>query len=302
MGNAKTKNRLKNGSPVFDVINYVFLVCAAFLCILPIVNVLAVSFSSSAAASGGLVQLVPIDFNIESYKYALAKPQFSTSFWISVQRVALGLVINMTCTLLAAYPLSKNGKELAGRNIYAWFFFFTMIFSGGLVPWYITIKQLGLIDTLWALVLPGAVPIFNVIILMNFFRQLPREISESAVVDGAGHFTSLFVIFIPLSLPSLATITLFTVVGHWNDWFSGLVLMTSPEKYPLQTYLQSIVVVRDTATLVTASKETLEMLSKISDRTLKSSQIFIAAIPVLLLYPFLQKYFMKGLVLGSVKG
>jgi putative aldouronate transport system permease protein len=180
--------------------------------------------------------------------------------------------------------------------------FITMIFSGGLIPWYITIKQLGLIDSIWALVLPGAVPVFNVIILMNFFKQLPKEISESAVIDGAGHFTILFKIFLPLSLPSIATIALFTVVGHWNDWFSGMVLMTSPEKYPLQTYLRSIIVVRDAQTLQNATKEQLEMLRLVSDRTLKSAQIFIAAAPVLILYPFLQKYFMKGLTLGSVKG
>lgn len=302
MKTIKRGRRIRLGNPVFDVVNYVILAAAAFVCILPIINVLAISFSSSAAASANLVRLWPIDFNIESYRYALNKPQFVISFWISVQRVLLGLVINMTCTILAAYPLSKNRDELSGRNFYAWFFFFTMIFSGGLVPWYITIKQLGLINSLWALVLPGAVPVFNVIILMNFFKQLPKEISESAVVDGAGHFTILLRIILPLSLPSLATVTLFTVVGHWNDWFGGLVLMTSPQKYPLQTYLQSIVVVRDTTTLATASKDTLEMLSKVSDRTLKASQIFIAALPVLVMYPFLQKYFMKGLVLGSVKG
>ncbi len=302
MKTTKRGKGIRLGSPIFDVFNYALLALAAFICVLPIINVLAISFSSSAAASANLVKLWPIDFNIESYRYALTKPQFVFSFGISVQRVLLGLAINMLCTILAAYPLSKNRDELSGRNLYAWFFFFTMIFSGGLVPWYITIKSLGLINSLWALVLPGAVPVFNVIILMNFFKQLPKEIGESAVVDGAGHLTILVRIFLPLSLPSLATVTLFTVVGHWNDWFSGLVLMTSPEKYPLQTYLQSIVVVRDTTTLATASKETLEMLSKVSDRTLKASQIFIAALPVLVMYPFLQKYFMKGLVLGSVKG
>ncbi|MDR1061661.1 MAG: carbohydrate ABC transporter permease, partial [Clostridiales bacterium] len=239
---------------------------------------------------------------VMSYKYALEKPQFVSSFFISAQRVFLGLAVNMLCTVVTAYPLSKTPKEFAGRNIYAWYMFVTMVFSGGLIPWYITIRQLGLIDTLWALVLPGAVPVFNVIILMNFFKQLPKEISESAFIDGAGHFTILLKIFVPLSLPSIATITLFCVVGHWNDWFSGMILMMSPEKYPLQTYLRSIIVVRDSQTLANASKEALEMLSLVSDRTLKSAQIFIAAAPVLLLYPFLQKYFMKGLTLGSVKG
>jgi putative aldouronate transport system permease protein len=298
----KKRRDIRLGSPVFDIINYAFLLIVAAICILPIINVLAISFSASASVAAGRVTLFPIGFNIESYKYAMAKPQFRSSFMVSVTRTVLGLVINLACTVLTAYPLSKTNKELTGRDVYAWYFFLTMIFGRGLVPWYLTIKQFGLIDSIWALILPGALPVFNAIILMNFIKQLPAELSESASIDGAGHFTVLFKIVLPLSLPSLATISLFTIIGHWNDWFSGLILINSPDKYPLQTYLQSIVVVRDTSTLSSASRETLEMLAKVSDRTLKSSQIFIAAMPVMLIYPFMQKYFMKGLVLGSVKG
>ena len=296
------RKRIKQGSIIFDIINYIFLAAVAFLCLLPIVNVLAISFSSSAKAAAGLVKLLPLDFNIQSYKYALTKPQFLSSFLISVQRVILGVVVNMFCTIVTAYPLSKSAKELSGRNIYAWFMFITMIFSGGLIPQFMVVKQLGLMDSIWALVLPGAVPVFNVIILMNFFKQLPKEISESAVMDGAGHLTILCRLYLPLSKPSLATIVLFVVVGHWNEWFNGMLYMTSPLKYPLQTYLQSIIVIRDSSTLAGASKETLEMLSTVSDKTLTSAQIFIAAAPILLIYPFLQKYFMKGLTIGSVKG
>lgn len=249
-----------------------------------------------------MVGIIPVDFNLSSYKYALSKPQFLQSFIVSLKRVSLGFVINMTCAILSAYPLSKSSKELAGRNIYAWFMFITMVFSGGMIPLFIVVKQLHLMNTIWALILPGAVPVFNVIVLMNFFKQIPKEITESAVMDGAGHMTILLKIFLPLAKPALATIGLFTVVGHWNEWFSGLIYMTKPENYPLQTYLQSIIVSRDMATMASASKETLEMLSQISDRTLKSAQIFIAAAPILVVYPFVQKYFMKGLTLGSVKG
>ncbi len=301
----KQKNRgrhVRNGSLAFDVFNYVFLGLMAAVCLLPILNVLAISFSSSAKASAGLVGLVPLDFNLQSYKYALTKPQFLTSFLTSIKRVGLGLLINMTCTILTAYPLSKSSKELKGRNIYAWFMFVTMVFSGGLIPQFMVVKQTNIMNTIWALILPGAVPVFNVIILMNFFKQIPKEIQESAMMDGAGHLRILAQLYLPLSLPSLATITLFTVVGHWNEWFAGMIYMTDPANYPLQTYLQSIIVVRDTALLTTASKETLEMLSTISDRTLKSAQIFIAAAPILAVYPFVQKYFMKGLTVGSVKG
>lgn len=295
-------NRIRRGSPVFDALNIVLMCLIAFLCLLPIVNVLAVSFSSAEKAAAGAVTLWPLDFSLASYKYALTKPQFTASYLISLQRVALGLGINMGCTILAAYPLSKQRGELLGRNAYAWFFFFTMIFSGGLIPWYVVVKQTGLMDTLWGLIIPGAVPIFNVIVLLNFFRQLPRELSESAVVDGAGHFTILTKLYLPLSLPSLATLTLFVAVGHWNAWFDGLILLQSPAKYPLQTYLQSLLVTRDMETMQYATPEKIRELSAISDRTLKAAQIFIAALPILAVYPFLQKYFMKGLVMGSVKG
>lgn len=295
------KNRLLGGR-LFDIFNYTFLIFTALLCIFPIINVLAISFSSSTAAAAGEVKLWPLDFTLASYKFALTKPQFLNSFVVSVERVGLGLIINMLLTILAAYPLSKEHKELYGRNIYAWFFFLTMIFSGGLIPWYMTIKQLGMMNTLWALIIPGAVPIFNILILLNFFRQLPKEISESAIVDGAGHWIILWRMYVPLSIPVLATLILFTSVSHWNSWFDGLILMGSQKNYPLQTYLQSIIVARDTTVFTNASKEELAMLSQISDRTLKASQIFIAAAPVLCLYPFLQKYFMKGIVLGSVKG
>jgi putative aldouronate transport system permease protein len=296
------KRDLNSGSLAFDIINYTVMICVAVVCLLPIINVLAVSFSSSTMAAAGLVKLWPVDFTLYSYQYALSKPQFVSSFLISVERVALGLVINMTFTVLAAYPLSKTNKELTGRNIFVWFFFFTMIFSGGLIPWYMVVKQTGLMNTIWAVILPGAVPVFNVIILLNFFRQLPKELSESAVVDGAGHWTILLKIYLPLSVPSLATLALFVAVGHWNSWFDGLILMTNPKNYPLQTYLQTLIVSTNVESLTHASQQELRMLSQISDRTLKDAQIFISALPMLLIYPFLQKYFMKGLVLGSVKG
>lgn len=296
------RRRRLNGSRIFDAWNSIFLAAVAILCIFPILNVLSISLSSSTAAAAGEVMLWPVEFTLSSYRYALTKQQFLVSFFVSLQRVGLGLLLNMGLTVLAAYPLSKYRHELYGRNFYAWFFFITMIFSGGLIPWYMTIKQVGIIDSLFALVLPGALPVFNVIILLNFFRQLPKDISESAIVDGAGHWRILWKIFIPLSLPSLATLVLFSFVGHWNSWFDGLILMTTPDKYPLQTYLQSIIVSRDSKLFATLTPEELKQLQTVSDRTLKSAQIFIAAAPVLALYPFLQKYFMKGLVLGSVKG
>ncbi|MNC10035.1 Inner membrane ABC transporter permease protein YcjP [compost metagenome] len=271
----------------------------AIACILPLINVLAISMSSSSAAAAGSVKLWPVDITVASYKYALGKAEFMTAAFVSVQRVALGYVISIIVTVLTAFPLAKEKRAFGPRTVYAWFFIVTMMFHGGLIPSYMTIKTLGMLDTMWALVLPGALSVFNVILLMNFFRNLPKEIEEAAYIDGAGHWRVLWSIYIPLSKPAIATITLFMVVGHWNSWFDGLIYMNSPANYPLQSYLQTIVIGNDPSMIPT--NELLDM-SKISDRTFKAAQVFLAAFPVLVLYPFLQKYFMKGLVMGSVKG
>ncbi|CAH1191690.1 Inner membrane ABC transporter permease protein YcjP [Paenibacillus allorhizoplanae] len=283
---------------VFLLVNYILLGLIAFLCLLPLINVLAVSFSSSSAAAGGFVKLWPVDFTIASYKHALTKKEFLEGLIVSIQRVVLGYGINMVITILIAYPLSKETTTLRARNVYAWFFIITMLFHGGLIPSYMTMKALGLLDTIWALVLPGAVHVFNMILLLNFFRNLPKEIEEAAYIDGAGHWKVLWSMYIPLSKPALATITLFTVVMHWNSWFDGLIYMNSPSNYPLQSYLQTIIVNPDSSTL----SSTELYMSEVSDRTFKAAQVFLAALPILIFYPFLQKYFMKGLVMGSVKG
>ena len=295
-------NRIRNTSRLADAVIIGIMSFVALMCLLPILNVLALSFSSSAAAAAGKVKFWPVDFTASAYEYALNKPQFIRSLFISIKRVALGLVINMTCTILAAYPLSKNKQQLTGRMFYAWFFFFTMIFSDGLIPWYTVINDTGLMDTLWAVIIPGAVPVYNVIVLLNFFRQLPKELYEAAYVDGAGELRILVSLYLPLSIPSLATLTLFVAVSHWNSWFDGLILMKTPDNYPLQTYLRNLIVVMDQSAIMSMTRAELQDLAKLSDRTLRAAQIFIAALPILAVYPFVQKYFMKGIVMGSVKG
>ncbi|RED55893.1 carbohydrate ABC transporter permease [Cohnella phaseoli] len=287
------------GRRAFDWANYVFLGGAALLCLLPLIHVLAVSFSASSAATAGFVKLWPVDFTLASYKYALNKPQFIDSFLVSLERVALGALINMTLTVLIAYPLSKERRQFRWRSVYAWFFVVTILFSGGLIPVFMVVKQLGLLDSIWALVLPGAVPVFNVILLLNFMRSQPKELYEAAFVDGAGHWSVLWRIAVPLAKPALATLLLFICVGHWNSWFDGLIYMNKPEHFPLQTYLQSVVINRDPSLMTTT--EELKTLSQISDQTTKAAQIFLAALPILLLYPFLQKHFIQGITLGSVK-
>jgi len=281
------------------VFDYLFLTFAALMCLLPLINVLAVSLSSSNAAAAGYVKLWPVEFTLSSYQYALTKPQFTQAFLISAERVALGYVITMVVIILVAYPLSKEKNVFHARGKYAWIFIFTMMFSGGLIPTYMTIRYLGLLDTIWVLVLPGAVPIFNIVLMMNFFRTIPHEIEEAAFIDGAGHFKTLLSIYLPLSLPSLATVSLFVIVNHWNSWFDGIIYMNHTYNYPLQSYLRTIIINPDLQSMT--SSEQLVM-REISERTFKAAQIFLGAIPILCVYPFLQKYFMSGLTMGSVKG
>lgn len=295
----ESKLFMTKGQKIFAVFNYLILIIAAFLCFFPIINMLALSFSSASAASTGAVKLLPLEFTTASYVFMASKVQFWRAFGITLQRIALALPLTLAVVILTAYPMSRSPEKFKGRNIYTFFFLIPMLFSGGLIPWYMTIRNLGLIDSIWALVLPGLVPIFSVILLMNFYRNLPAEIEEAALIDGANNLRLLWHIYIPLSAPAIATIALFTFVGHWNSWFDGQILMNHTSNYPLQSYLQTVIIVPDIKFVT--SKELARMVL-ISDRTTKAAQIFIGALPVLLIYPFLQRYFMAGIVLGSVKG
>lgn len=283
---------------LFIISNYLILVGLSLLCILPLINVFAISLSSSSAAAAGFVKLWPVEFTWKAYAFIVQKPEFIRSLVVTLQRVALGVTLNMVLVILVAYPLSKDAKALKGRTLYAWIFVFTMLFNGGLIPLYMTIKALGLLDSIWALVLHHALPVFNILILLNFFRGLPKELEEAAFMDGAGHWTVLWRIFVPLSTPSLATLLLFSIVGQWNAWFDGIIFMNSPHNYPLQSYLYTVITAVDT---LLAGSVDMEMLAEVSDRTAKSAQIFLGALPILLVYPFIQRFFMKGIVLGSVK-
>lgn len=282
-----------------NLINLVLLALIAIMCAFPIVHTLALSFSSAAVAASGRVAIWPVEFTSQSYKFVLENPAFLRSFGVSVLRVLVGVPVNMILTVLVAYPLSRSTKEFRLRGFFAWFFLITVLFSGGLIPWYMVIRQTGLIDSFWALIIPGALPVFNVILLVNSFRSIPKELEEAAAMDGAGHWTILFKILLPMSMPILATLTLFVAVAHWNAWFDGLILMNSPEKYPLQSYLQTVIINPDPRFL---SERDLALLQLISNRTTRAAQIFIAMIPIMVLYPFLQRYFVTGIKLGSVKG
>ena len=290
------------GRRIFLSINTVVLSFMALLCLIPVIHILALSLSERAVVSAGLVSLLPINFTTASYKYVLQKNEFWDAMLVSIKRIILGGGLSIPITIMTAYPLSKSNKKFKQRSIYAWFFIFTILFHGGLIPSFMLIRGLKLIDSIWALVLPSVIQVYNIIMLMNFFRGLPDELEEAAFMDGAGHMRILWKIFVPISTAGIATITLFTMVGHWNEWFAGIIYMNRPKNYPLQSYLQTIVVQRSLSEINIASTTEMEELLLISDRTFKAAQIFIGMVPILCVYPFLQKYFMKGIVLGSVKG
>lgn len=287
------KNRL------FDAVVTILLLLMTALCLLPLLNVVALSFSGKQAALSGQVGLLPVDFTWSSYEYLVADPRFFKAFWVSTKRVLLGGGLNLLLTLLTAFPLSLEKSEFPARNRYMWLVVFCMLFNAGLVPWYFVIKYTGIMDTIWALVLPGAVPVFNVILLMNFFRGIPKALKEQASIDGVGAMGLLFKIYVPLSLPAIATVTLFSVVNHWNNFFDGMLLINTPEKVPLQTYIQSLVVRISDLSQTTLTAE--QLTEKMSQRTFNAAKIVVSAIPILMIYPFMQKYFVKGITLGSVK-
>lgn len=287
------------GYSIFLIINYLVLLFLSVICIFPILHVLALSLSSSTAASSGLVSILPVEFNTKSYGFVMGNRIFTRAFAVSVKRVALGVPINMLFTVLSAYPLSRRKSQFKMKTFFIWFFLITILFSGGMIPWYMVIKETGLLNSIWALIIPGAVPVFNVILLVNYFRNIPVEMEEAAYMDGAGHWYILWKVFLPLSLPTLATVVLFSLLFHWNSWFDGLILMNSPEKYPLQSYMQTIIINRDPTTL---TERDLDLLKIINEKTTKSAQLFIAMIPIICIYPFLQKYFTTGLVVGAIKG
>ena len=286
---------------VFNIFNHILLIVVCLSCILPFIHLLAVSFSSNVAVQTGRVTFWPVDFNIDAYVFTFADGRFMAAAWVSVQRVVLGLLTNLLLITLTAYPLSHDKTKLFGRNIYMAFFVFTMIFGGGMIPLFIVVSSLGLLNNIWALILPGALPVFSMIIMMNFIRGLPIELQESAMIDGAGSITIMFRIMLPLLKPCLATLALFSIVGHWNDWFGGLIYMQDPANYPLQTYLQFLLL-RMEQIIMMAGGDMVALLARLNAQTGRAAQLFMGMIPVLVVYPFLQKYFTTGLVLGSVKG
>ena len=288
------------GYQIFKVINYIFLTIMGLLCIMPLFHFLAVSFSDRAATVGGLVTLWPIRFTTASYELVLKAPLFYKSIFTSAQRVFFGVSLQMAITVLTAYPLSRIAKRFVGRNIFMWLLLIGLFTDWGIIPWWLVIRNLGMMNSLRALVIPPAMSPYNVILMMNFFREIPQELDDAARIDGASHWRRLFNLYIPLSLPAIATITLFSVVFHWNAWFDGMVLIYDVNKLPLQTFLRSVVIGLDTSNLSLQPATSQFLLY--SERSIRAASIFLSIIPVLIIYPLLQGYFITGIKLGSIKG
>jgi putative aldouronate transport system permease protein len=287
---------------VFDLANALFFFIMALSTLLPFANLLAKSLSSEEAVLAGRVGIWPIGFQVGTYAYVLRQAQFQFSMRNSLIITISGTALSMALTCMVAYPLSK--PWLFGRKRIMVAFVFVMLFNGGMIPTYLLIRGLGMLNTLWALFVPNALSVYNMLLLKNFFEELPESIEESARLDGARNLRILFSIILPISLPALATVGLFYAVGFWNNYMGGVLYITQPQLKPLQQFLYEIVTesqrAQDSAALGVLVQDPTAV--NLQPDAVRAAAILLASVPIMAVYPFLQKYFVKGLVVGSVKG
>lgn len=269
--------------------------CAVVLVsiIAPILNIFAVSFSSYDAFARGDVSFWPVEFSLDAYKAIIHDGKVLQGLKYSVLYTALGTLINVILTILTAYPLSR--PEMPFRKTISMFFAFTMFFSGGTIPTFLLVQKLGLYDSIWAMIIPGAMQIYNMIIMRTYFQSIPGELMEAARIDGANEWQTLWRIVLPLSKASIATIGLFYAVAHWNSWFNASIYLSSADKAPLQLVLRNMIF---NAQALVRSGEA----DNIGTTTINYATLFISMVPMMIIYPFVQKYFVKGVMVGSVKG
>lgn len=297
----KKRNRVRT-TPVekfFTILIYTVLAILGISCIVPFIHLIALSFSGSAAVNKGIVTLWPIEFTTDAYKYAFDHPTFVRAFCISVLRTVVGTLIALAMLVITAYPLSKSNEASPLNPLFKGMMIVAMLTGGGLIPMYLVMSWIGLTNTFWALVIPGCLSLWNCFMVMNFFRGIPSEIEEAAIVDGANSFQVLVQIYLPLSIPVIASMATFVGVGLWNEWFNGMLYVARSENYPLQTYLRQVITTPDFSTLTV---EEMKKYAQITSKNNQAAQIIIATVPIMLIYPFMQKYFMTGLTLGGVKG
>lgn len=278
---------------------YVVLAVVGLITILPIVNIVAVSFSEASAIFKNPMMIFPQLFTLEAYKYIFSTPVLLKSFGITVYVTVIGTFLNLVVTILGAYGLSKT--QIPGNRILMWIVIVPMLFSAGLIPIYILYTDLGLINNLWVLIIPGLASPFNLILMRNFFWSIPEELEESTKIDGASDWQVLWHIVIPLSKAVIATVGLFYGVAHWNDFFTGLFFIHDNTKWPLQVVLRSIIIVENMQNMGGAATQDPSKIV-VNPANIKAATIIFSVVPIVMVYPLLQKYFVKGIMLGSVKG
>jgi putative aldouronate transport system permease protein len=284
----------------FDFVNISFLtlICAAVL--YPLIFVLSASISNPAAVLSGNMWLWPQEITFYGYERVFQNPNILTGYSNTLLYTTVGTAINVVMTVMAAYPLSL--PSFKGRNVIMAAIVFTMFFSGGLIPTYMVVRDLGLTNTMWALILPNAVSVYNILVMRTFFQSsIPGEILEAASIDGSSDLRTLSRIVLPLSVPILAVMVLFYAVGHWNSYFSALIYLTDRELYPLQLFMREILVQGQMEEMINAA-DSSHAQTLLDEEAVKYAIIVVANLPIFLLYPFLQKYFVKGVMIGAIKG
>lgn len=294
------KNRLKysRGGLIFDVFNTLFLALFATLALLPFLYIVAGSFASTYEFKTRPFFIIPRTFNIQSYKYIFSSSTLINSFSVSVRRTVLGTLISMALTLTMAYPLSK--KRLIGRDQILNVVIFCMLFSGGMIPTFLVIRSLRMFDTIWALVLPGAISISNLIVVKTFFQALPAELEEAAVIDGSNDVQVFWKIILPLSMPIIATFSLFYAVSQWNAFFDALLYVNKQKLWPLQLILRQMIMLAQSA--LADGRDLDPFMGSVPEEGMKMATIVVSTVPILMVYPFLQKHFAKGAMIGAIKG
>jgi putative aldouronate transport system permease protein len=301
MNNMKTATtRLTGADLVFTILNYAFLSLVLMIAAYPLWFVLIASFSDPHLVWGGKVWIVPRGFNLEGYRNIISNPNIAIGYRNSVLYTAVGTALNLFMTITAAYPLSR--KDFGPRHGLTLLYTVTMFFSGGLIPTYLLVKSLGLINTFWAMILPNAVAFYYIVITRTYFQtSIPEELWESASLEGCSNVRFLRSIVIPLSAPIIAVMTLFYSVGHWNSYFNGLIYLTQKNRFPLQLILREILILgqmQDTIITDVLEAATLQRISE----SIKYGVIIVASLPVLMLYPLVQRHFVKGIMIGALKG
>lgn len=284
---------------VFDGLIYLFMLLFFIIVAYPILYVLALSFSSREAVLNNEVYIIPVGFNFDNYKLVLKHEFLPKAFLNSVFYTVFGTLYSMILTILGAYALSR--KNYFGRDFIMFLIAFTMMFGGGMIPSYMLIKNLGLLNTRLALIIPFAVSQYNLIVMRTYMQQIPSAIEKSAKLDGANDFVILFRIFVPMSKPVIATITLFYAAGQWNDFFSGLIYLDDKNKFPLQLVIRDLLITQNDATL-NQGLAAQQGMPSLTPGGFRAAIVVVTVLPLLVVYPFIQKYFVKGVMLGSIKG